>query len=218
MPATILFIGYLNGKNKAYVATMEKHYTIEKVRSGKEASNFTSKHTTNLVVLDAVSMHTPGYRICTTIKHHNPNIPIIHIIQKEQITTDDTPANITLHPPINVKHLLTSIEQFINPKQEETVNCGIFTLNIKRRLLTANGKETQIPPKQAKLLEIFFRNPQQILDRKTLMEQVWETDYLGDTRTLDVHIRWLREALEPDSKKPRYLKTVRGVGYCFNCS
>ena len=217
MPATILFIGYLNGKNRTYVAAMEKHYQVEKVRSGKEASARVTEHTIHLVVLDAVSMHTHGYRICKALKKENPDLPIIHIVQ-EGLAETNTPANITLFPPVSGKHLLTSIEQFINPKQEETLSCGIFTLNIKRRLLTTNGKETQLPPKQAQLLEIFFRNPHQVIDRKTLMEQVWETDYLGDTRTLDVHIRWLREALEPDSKKPRYLKTVRGVGYCFNCS
>lgn len=217
MPATILFVGYLNGKNETYVASIEKYYSVENARSGKEASRLISSKSINLVVLDAVSMHTPGHRICTTIKHENPETPIIHIVQ-EDLALVDTPANITLHPPINPKHLLTSIEQFINPTHEEMLRCGIFTLNIKRRLLTANGKETQLPPKQAQLLEIFFRHPQQVIDRKTLMEQVWETNYLGDTRTLDVHIRWLREALEPNSKKPRYLKTVRGVGYCFSCS
>jgi DNA-binding response OmpR family regulator len=68
-------------------------------------------------------------------------------------------------------------------------------------------------PKQALLVETFFRHPGETLARKTLMEKVWNTDYIGDTRTLDVHIRWLRQAIEKDPGSPRYLLTVRGVGY-----
>jgi DNA-binding response OmpR family regulator len=63
---------------------------------------------------------------------------------------------------------------------------------------------------------LFFRNPGETLSREMLMERVWDTRYMGDTRTLDVHIRWIRSAIEADPSKPRYLKTVRGVGYRFD--
>lgn len=78
------------------------------------------------------------------------------------------------------------------------------------------GEDTyNLTPKQFKLLHLLLENPDQILSRKTIMQQVWETDYLGDTRTLDVHIRWLREKIEPNPSQPRRLITVRGVGYHF---
>jgi DNA-binding response OmpR family regulator len=67
-------------------------------------------------------------------------------------------------------------------------------------------------------MEVFMQHPDETLDRKTLMTQVWETDYMGDTRTLDVHVRWIRKAIETDPGKPRYLKTVRGIGYCLDLS
>ncbi|MCA9909541.1 MAG: winged helix-turn-helix domain-containing protein, partial [Anaerolineae bacterium] len=74
-------------------------------------------------------------------------------------------------------------------------------------------QETILTPKLSQLVEIFLRHPGQTLDRKLLMAQVWDTDYLGDTRTLDVHIRWFRRAVEDNPSKPLYLKTVRGIGY-----
>ena len=68
------------------------------------------------------------------------------------------------------------------------------------------------------LLEVFMRNPGRVLDRRFLMREVWETDYTGDTRTLEVHICWLRKKIEKDPRHPRYLKTVRGVGYHLSVS
>src|SRR5262249_26377608 len=86
---------------------------------------------------------------------------------------------------------------------------------LSRRVLFVGGQEIQLTPKQALLFEIFMQHPGEVLDRKILMEKVWQTNYLGDTRTLDVHIRWIREAIESNPGKPRYLRTIRGVGYCF---
>jgi DNA-binding response OmpR family regulator len=70
-----------------------------------------------------------------------------------------------------------------------------------------------VTPKQAKLMEMFLRAPGQLLTRKAIIKYVWDTDYTGDTRTLDVHMSWLRSVVEADPRKPRYLKTVRGDGY-----
>jgi DNA-binding response OmpR family regulator len=65
----------------------------------------------------------------------------------------------------------------------------------------------------AKLLELFLQSPGKLLTRKTIIRKIWHTDYTGDTRTLDVHMSWLRKAIEPDPKRPRYIKTIRGMGY-----
>jgi DNA-binding response OmpR family regulator len=72
-----------------------------------------------------------------------------------------------------------------------------------------------LTPKQAQLLEEFVRYPNQVVSRRQLMQNVWRTDYIGDTRTLDVHIRWVREIIEEDPAQPKLLRTVRGKGYIF---
>jgi DNA-binding response OmpR family regulator len=85
----------------------------------------------------------------------------------------------------------------------------------KRQVSTGNGAH-RLTPQLCRLLEVFMRNPEEILSRKFLMKEVWETDYTGDTRTLEVHICWLRKKIEEDPRHPRHLRTVRGVGYHFS--
>jgi len=88
-----------------------------------------------------------------------------------------------------------------------------WTLDLDRgQLFTGNGAQ-ELTPQLCRLLEVFMRNPEQVLDRKFLMKEVWETDYFRDTRTLEVHVCWLRKKLEDNPHHPRYLRTVRGVGY-----
>lgn len=91
-----------------------------------------------------------------------------------------------------------------------------WTLDLdNRQVFTGNGAQ-KLTPQLCRLLEVFMRNPAKILSRKFLMKEVWETDYIGDTRTLEVHICWLRKKIEEDPRHPRFLRTVRGVGYHFS--
>ena len=82
-------------------------------------------------------------------------------------------------------------------------------------MLRKRGEEIRLNPKLSRLLQLFMQHQGEIITRKLLMQQVWETTYMGDTRTLDVHMRWLRERIEDDPTEPRYLKTIRRQGYRF---
>jgi DNA-binding response OmpR family regulator len=88
-------------------------------------------------------------------------------------------------------------------------------LDCQRYQVLRNGQAYLLTPKEFKLLRLLIDNHDQVLSRKEIMQQVWETDYMGDTRTLDVHIRWLREKIEEEASHPRRLITIRGVGYRF---
>jgi len=88
-----------------------------------------------------------------------------------------------------------------------------FSLNLTRASLTRDNQEVHLTPKECKLLAILMQNAGKVVSRKTLMKYVWDTDYLGDTRTLDVHICWLRQKVEEDPKMPQYILTKRGQGY-----
>ena len=93
---------------------------------------------------------------------------------------------------------------------------GGLSLNIAKRFLSTGGKGVHLTPKLCDLLQVFVANRGKVLTRRFLMERVWDTSYMGDTRTLDVHIHMLRKALGDGSRKPVYLHTVHGLGYRFD--
>ncbi len=98
---------------------------------------------------------------------------------------------------------------------EETLQVDALTLDVANGQVTGPNRSYHLTPMECRLLEIFMLHPGQVVPRAFLMKVVWETDYLGDTRTLDVHICWLRNKIEVDPRNPQYLQTVRGVGYVF---
>lgn len=217
LTVTILLIGGSRAKTSAALAALEKHYDVQFAISGKQGIELAKAHPPRAVILDAVALGTPGERICRSLLAALPQTPILHIHPGASDGVQ-SPASMLLFPPITAKRLIASVERLLSVEDDEVIGCGPFHMNISRRILIAHGKETQLTPKLASLVEVFLRNPGQTIDRKRLMEKVWDTDYLGDTRTLDVHIRWIRQALEEGSRTPRYLKTVRGVGYCLDVS
>jgi len=90
-----------------------------------------------------------------------------------------------------------------------------LTLDLDNRLITGDNGVHQLTPIECRLLKTFMAYPGKVLSRKLLMKKVWETEYLDDTRTLEVHVCWLRKKIEEDTRHPRYIKTVRGTGYRF---
>ncbi|HEX2908681.1 MAG TPA: response regulator transcription factor [Phototrophicaceae bacterium] len=209
--ARILFIGRIQ-TNQATASALEKRYHVLAASSGKQALTLASAQLPHLIVLDAVSMRTPGERICQELRTGLPGIPIIHIHPGPKETAQSR-ADVLLFSPLSTRKLTGAVSRLLKTQDNELINCGPFVMNLGQRVLIVAGQETQLTPKQALLVETFFRHAGQTVERKMLMEKVWNTDYLGDTRTLDVHIRWLRKVLESDPSKPRYLLTVRGVGY-----
>lgn len=211
MAAKILLIGGGRGKDGAYLAALDKRYDVFTAASGKQGVKVATQQRPRVVVVNACSLGTTGERICRMLNDSLVKIPILHIHPGPRGGAH-SPAHILLFEPVSPRRLMSHVERLISVDQDEVIDCGPFYMNVSRRLLVAHGKETQLTPKQALLIEMFLRHPGQIIERKKLMEEVWNTDYLGDTRTLDVHVRWVRQVLE-EGGKPRYLKTVRGVGY-----
>jgi len=205
----VLYIGF---PSVTLLTALEKKYEVRVVHSGKQAHEHLPTYTFDIIMLDAPSLRTPGERICRQLRENAPGICLIHLHPgpKSQVQSE---ANVVLIVPITARRLLNSVGRLLRRDDEEVLRFGPFVMHIDRRILVAHGEENQLSPKQAMLAEIFMRHPGETIDRKTLMEKVWDTDYMGDTRTLDVHIRYLRKVMETDSKKPRFLTTVRGQGY-----
>jgi DNA-binding response OmpR family regulator len=172
----------------------------------------------DLLVFDAASMRTSGVRTCQRLRRSNEAIPLIHCRGVGDSEPVDAAADVYLRQPFTARKLLNRIRALLpaNPDSEEIIRVGGLTYyRNKRSVNSPHYGERQLTPKLADLLEQFLRHPDEVLDRKHLMEMVWHTSYIGDTRTLDVHVRWMREIIEINPARPELLLTVRGVGYVF---
>jgi DNA-binding response OmpR family regulator len=166
-----------------------------------------------VIVLDAISLRSTGLRLCRQIRKEVEDCPIVLITRSVMAESASVGASAILVPPFTPRKLLNTVQRLLPSDAENSLQAGPIRLNLKQRKVSCGGREDQVTPKEARLLEVFLRHPGTLLTRKFLIKAVWDTDYTGDTRTLDVHVSWLRQILEPDPVSPRYLKTIRGQGY-----
>lgn len=167
----------------------------------------------DLVVLDAASMRTPGTRLCRRLRAEMDGMPIILLSPEGTQPEPGSGASLILVQPFTARKLLNRVARMIPGDERYNLEVGPLKLNLAQRKVECHGRESRLTPKQAKLLEVFMRNPGRLLTRKSLIQKVWHTDYTGDTRTLDVHISWLRRSIEKTPRKPKLIRTIRGMGY-----
>lgn len=212
----LLIEGKRTSQRMSFAKALQKRYQVYLVPNGKQALEILQHMSVDIVVLNAASMRTSGIRIGSALRRCTSG-PIITIqgadSQQNHYTRD---ADIVLRLPFTSRKLTNRIERLIDTRDGETVTAGPFSLNVKSRTLITSQGEIRLTPKMTTLLEIFMRNPNSIIERKYIMSKVWDTSYMGDTRTLDVHIRWIRKAIEKVPSKPKYLRTIRGKGYMLD--
>lgn len=206
----LLLIGRNQARRAAAICKLDARYQVLTAPNGKQALARANEHSIDAIVLDLVSMRTPGERIISHLRQQLPALPLVVI--SDTISTSPL-ITVLLESSVTPDELLSCVTSLMQSPAGDVLTCGPLALDTQRRVLLTNGSEKRLNPKQALLLELFMRQPGQTIDRKTIMEKVWFTDYIGDTRTLEVHIRWIRQAIEQMPSKPRFLKTVRGVGY-----
>jgi DNA-binding response OmpR family regulator len=202
----------LNGVS--FSTSLKRKYQVQIAHSGKQGLSMAETQRPDVIVLDAASLRTCGDRICARLRANLGELPIIHI-KAANMNEGDSPADMMLFLPFTARKLINRIERFVVSPQGEILTAGPFSLNREKQTLVAPWKEKKLTPKLITLMELFMQNPNQTLERRAIMQAVWKTDYVGDTRTLDVHIRWLRQVVEQNPRKPEYITTVRGTGYRF---
>lgn len=191
-------------------------FEIIEARTRKESLAQIDAQNPHVIVLDSASIRFSVRRFCNTLEDKALEIPILML--SPQGEKPDRLVNVRAHLnyPFTDKKLIDRVEQLLPVSDDELIEIGDLTLNMKRQCVSRANVETHLTPKQARLLEVFMQHPGETLSRTYLMKQVWHTDYMGDTRTLDVHIHWVRKAIEEDYRSPVYLRTIRRVGYCFD--
>lgn len=218
--ATVLLVeGRRAGEGSLRPALMKEGLVVQVVHTGTDALTWIDENEPDLVVFDGASMRTSGTRSCRRIRSVLPETSIILTRAAGQAEDRDAEADVYLVHPFTPRKLINRVRSLLPADHlaEEVVRAGPLTFYLSKRSVDIGGQgERRLTPKLASLLEVFLRCPNEVLPRQDLMRKVWETDYFGDTRTLDVHIRWIREIVEEDPAKPKMLRTIRGVGYVFS--
>lgn len=212
----ILWIEGHWASNPEFVPSLiQKGFQVERVTSGKEALKSVGEGKHHLVIVDAASMRTNGKRICSSINEKVNGLPILLISDKQHPIEEGatTCASEILMLPFTQRKLLNRIGPLLPADEGGMLRVGPLELDLETHALRANGKKTVLTPRLLRLLRMLIDNKGEVVERNTLFKKVWKTNYTGDTRTLDVHISWLRLAIEKDPKKPKLLHTIRGLGY-----
>jgi DNA-binding response OmpR family regulator len=214
MSAIILWIEGKRADSPSFVPTLrKKQYEIELVPNGKAALDRLIDVNPHIVVVNAASMRSSGRRICADLREKMDGLPILLILDKDQTISGEVAANIVLRLPFTPRKLINRILPFITEEGKNSLRKGAILLDLENRSIQCEDREGRLTPRLAKLLYRLMQNTGEVIARQDLFRDVWSTEYMGDTRTLDVHISWLRQIIEADPRHPKFLITVRSVGY-----
>ncbi len=214
------------------IALEEEGYEVKTTSNGRTALNLLQnsnfEFNPDLIVLDLMLPEINGLDICRMLRYQGNIVPILVISAKasetDRVLGLEVGADDYLTKPFSMRELVARCRALLRRHRygEQSVqsptsvqkyrDINLFTQECR---VVVRGKEVNLSPKEFRLLELFMSYPRRVWSREQLIDQVWGADFLGDSKTVDVHIRWLREKLEVDPSNPEYIITVRGFGYRF---
>lgn len=180
----------------------------------------------DLIVLDLMLPGVNGLDLCRLLRHEGYSVPILILSAKgsetDRVVGLEVGADDYLIKPFGMRELVARVRALLRrhryplPQfQPAVLRFKEITLYPQECRVVVRGEEIALSPKEFRILDLFMSHPRRVWSREQLIERVWGPDFMGDTKTVDVHIRWLREKLEVDPSRPEYLLTVRGFGYRF---
>jgi DNA-binding response OmpR family regulator len=211
-PAQILYIGREDASyEKVWQSIEQDGIGMAFARTQTLGLQLARQLQPNVVVINPSNSHFSGERLAVAIRHKVPQARRVVLADRgegRQIECEER-----LVRPFTSKKLRETINKVLESLAPHLLKVGPIELDTVSRLVRSPQGAAHLTPKQCHLLAIFMQRPNQVISREDLMREIWDTHYLGDTRTLDVHIRWLREKIETDPMKPAFLITVRKIGY-----
>ncbi len=199
-------------------------YEVSVAGSGPEALGEFDRSGADLVLLDLMLPGVPGTEVCRQIRQRS-NVPVIMVTAKDsevdKVVGLEIGADDYVTKPFSSRELIARIRAVLRRGVEaaelvtSVLEAGPVRMDVERHVVSVNGESVRLPLKEFELLEILLRNAGRVLTRGQLIDRVWGADYVGDTKTLDVHVKRLRSKIEPDPAEPKFLLTVRGLGYKF---
>jgi two-component system, OmpR family, response regulator RegX3 len=201
-------------------------FTVQVAADGRMALELFRHDPHDLVLLDLMLPEVPGLDVCRIIRQES-TVPIVMVTAKDaeadKVTGLELGADDYVTKPFSMRELVSRIRANLRRSRliaapgdgQEVLEGGPVHLDVGKHEVTVRGRAVQLPPKEFELLEAFLSRKGRLLTRDFLIDEVWGSDYFGDTKTLDVHVKRLRQKLEPDPHQPVHLVTVRGLGYKF---
>lgn len=195
--------------------------------NGIDALDIVKEENLDLVLLDLMLPGMDGYDVCKEIRKYNStaNIPIIMITAKgeelDKVLGLELGADDYITKPFSVREMVARVKAVLRRKTTMNIESKSYTLgniivDFDKHSLTKEGKKIEFTLKEFELLEVLIKNKGKVMTRDFLLDTIWGYEYIGETRTVDVHIRHLRKKIEDDDKNPKYIETIRGIGYRFN--
>lgn len=207
---------------------INRGYDVLTANDGIEAIKIIKVEKPSLVLLDLMLPGMDGYDVCKEIKRDKDmqNISIIMLTAKgeefDKILGLELGADDYITKPFSVRELTARVKAVLRRTNtfselyEDIYESKSLKVDFERHEVLVDGKEVDLTLKEFELLQILIKNKGKILNREVLLDKIWGYEYIGETRTVDVHIRYLRKKIEKDDKNPKFIQTIRGVGYRFN--
>ena len=199
-------------------------YEVAVADDGPAALAEYDRNGADLVLLDLMLPGLPGTEVCRQLRSRG-NVPVIMLTAKDseidKVVGLELGADDYVTKPYSARELVARIRAVLRRRGEPeelvpaTVEAGPVRMDVDRHVVSVSGEAVSMPLKEFELLELLLRNAGRVLTRGQLIDRVWGSDYVGDTKTLDVHVKRLRAKVEPDPSNPQHIVTVRGLGYKF---
>jgi two-component system, OmpR family, response regulator RegX3 len=199
-------------------------YTVLAAEDGAEALKIFEAEGADIILLDLMLPEVNGNEVCRVIRQTS-SVPIIMLTAKDseidKVVGLEIGADDYVTKPYSTRELLARMKAILRRKVEPPVvstgllEAGSIRMDVERHIVTVNGNKVSMPLKEFELLELLLENVNRVLTRGQIIDRVWGSNYYGDTKTLDVHIKRIRSKIEEDPARPVHLMTVRGLGYKF---
>ena len=201
-------------------------YTVLTAARGDDALRAAREHHPDLIVLDIMLPGVDGLQVCRLLRRDS-KVPIILLTalggESDRVIGLDTGADVYLAKPFGMRELMARVRALLRRSApeaaselpSESVTADDLTIDLARREVRKSGFVLKLKPLEFELLLFFMQHPAKVFTREQILAKVWGDDFFGGARTVDVHVRWLRQKIERDAAEPTRIKTVRGSGYLF---